>query len=241
MVVEVVSCRAAWWVDRCPLECPLELVVMAIDVGPPPVPLSPLLMALDVTFRFKGSVWIDGAAVVVSSCECVIPTMLVVPLAPTMTGNGAVVLVIPLTVTVDPPFTLPFTTDALLRFRPFSGAVVNLSVGCVLPLCASDASPLLPLVVNERGTTDDTDSEDGVATVAPIVTVADEGGVVEVRCSAGLPRLGEDTDRTGEIVVCSGRLPMDAFVAMLDRELLELYRTPFRPGIIEPIMLFSVR
>lgn len=30
----------------------------------------------------------------------------------------------------------------------------------------------------------------------------------------------------------TGRLLMDAFVAMLDSELLELYRIPLRPGIV---------
>lgn len=193
----LVSCRA--WLGKlsAPLTPPTELAaVIAIEVGP--VPLSPLLIALDVTFRFSGIVWMAGeppAAVdVASSCEWAMPTIFVVPFAPTITGNGAVVVVAPFRVTFVPFRLVPFTmaNDELLRFKPFNGAAVILSDvgGCwpamlaTIPLC--DASiPLLPLVVSESGVSrfvaaDETDrldeaNEDGED------DDSDEAGEVELR------------------------------------------------------------
>lgn len=151
-----------------------------------------------------------AAVVVASSCEWAMPTIFVAPFAPTITGNGAAVVVVPFNVTFVPLILVPFTmaSDELLRFKPFNGAVVILSAVVCCPtvlgitLCASI---LLPLVVSDSGTSrfgaadetdrlDDTD-EDGED------DESDDNGDVELRFSAGLARVGDDTDSTGEIVV----------------------------------------
>uniref|UniRef100_A0A2M4DJA4 Putative secreted protein n=1 Tax=Anopheles darlingi TaxID=43151 RepID=A0A2M4DJA4_ANODA len=121
-----------------------------------------------------------------------------------MTGSCAVVVLPVVPFITVAPFTVSAVVE-LLRLSPFNGPVENLSVdgAVLLMLCASRTLP--PLVVNESGTmrlaadTDDTDSEEAADDSDD--DDDEDGGDVELRFNAGLPRVGEDMDRTGEIVV----------------------------------------
>lgn len=138
-----------------------------------------------------------------------------------LTINGSEVPFIPL-VTTAPPLVLfgvlqllpleefpPLLSPlvVVLRFRPFGRLVVlNLSDDGVL-LCVSGPIEVEPLVVSDSGI--------GMPPLAGELEFVDKDG--------GLARLGDEADiNTGEMVVCSGRFPMEAVVATLERELDEL-------------------
>lgn len=119
-----------------------------------------------------------------------------------------------------PPLMSPLLL--VLRLSPFGRLVMpvlNLSGDGVL-LCVSDTAGEL-LVVRDSG-----------IGMLPLVAA----GELEFRFKlndGGLARLGDEAAiSTGEMVVCSGRFPIEAVVATLDRELDELYRIPLRPGAI---------
>lgn len=106
-----------------------------------------------------------------------------------------------------PPLLSPLVV--VLRFSPFGRLVVpNLSDEGVL-LCVSETIAVVPLVVRDSG--------------IGMLPLAGELEFRFVDKDGGLARLGDDAAiSTGEMVVCSGRFPMEAVVATLDRELDEL-------------------
>lgn len=200
---------------------------------------------VEATFRFRGNVWMAVplpvvrivAVTGVSSWD-----WLRLPRLFALTINGSGVPPIPL-VTMEPPPVLlfgvlqllppeellpplllcPLMVVVALRLSPFGSpdALPNLSGDGVLLLllllCVSEPMTTPPLVVRDSG-----------------IGMLPPAGELEFRFTAddgGLARLGDDAAiSTGEMVVWSGRLPMEAVVATLDRELDELYRMPLRPG-----------